>query len=186
MKLAKSVVLSATVLATLAVTNNKVFAANLALSNAKLVAPSADADISGICSDLNQCKPGEVITVLAPKGFSSRTVINDTNFDITKSVYTILPNQDIVWNPASNYSFYGNQEISPDGKTLTFSNGAFAAGTIGLFTRMNDTPVKFTVSIEGKPSPTSIPESSTTLGVIVLGYLGVMLRKRITKAAAAE
>ncbi len=84
MKLTKSVVVFATMLVTIVVTNNKVFAANLALYKAERVAPAADATISGVCSDLNQCKLGDVITVSTPKGLNSRVFRNDTNFDITK------------------------------------------------------------------------------------------------------
>ena len=54
-----------------------------------------------------------------------------------------------------------------------------------MFTRDNDTPVTFTLSLEGKPS-TPVPESSTILGVIALGCLGVMQKKRVTKIASAK
>lgn len=157
MKLKNLVVISTTVLASLVGTNTHVFAANKALSTGDLVTPPANVTISGICSHLKQCNPSKVITVKAPKGTSSRYVKNDNNFDITKTVYTILPGQDIVWDPASKFSFFKNKEISPDGKKLTFSNGVFPAGKIGLFTRVNDTPVKFTVSLEGKPRSRSVP-----------------------------
>ena len=67
MKLRKSEIIYATVLATLIGTNARVFAANTALSNGDLVTPPADVTISGVCSDLKQCKPGDVINVSAPE-----------------------------------------------------------------------------------------------------------------------
>ena len=178
MKLFKPVLISATVLAMLISNNNHVQAANLALSTGKEVTPEPNATIGGICSSLNQCKPNDLITVSAPAGTSSRYVRNDNNFDITKAVYTILPNQDVVWNPASKFSFFNKREISPDGKPLTFSDGAIKAGTVGLFTRVNDIPIKFTVSIEGKQNSVSVVEPSTIFGIgLVLGW-GTLLRLR--------
>lgn len=158
--------------------NNHVQAASLALSTGEEVNPEPNATIGGICSNLNQCNPNDVITVSAPAGTSSRYVKNDNNFDITKTVYTILPNQDITWNPASKFSFFNKQEISPDGKTLTFSDGAIKAGTVGLFTRVNDIPIKFTVSIESKYNSVSVIEPSNIFGIgIVLGW-GILSRSR--------
>lgn len=119
MKLFKPVLISATILAMLISNNNHVQAANLALSTGEEVTPEPNATIGGICSSLNQCKQNDIITVSVPAGTSSRYVKYDIDFDITKAVYTILPDQDVVWNPASKYSFFNKREISPDGKTLT-------------------------------------------------------------------
>lgn len=182
MKLAKSLLISATVLATLGVTHNKVFAANLGIAEAQLVNPPADATVIGICRNFNQCKLDDVLNQSVPQGFTSAYVNNDTGFDITKTIYTILPDQDIVWDPNSNYRFFGKRELSPDGKTIAFSDGVFPAGSTGFFTRVNDIPVRFTVSIEGK----AVPESSTTLGVIAVGCMLFMLSKRMKKAAVTE
>jgi hypothetical protein len=178
MKLLKTVLISVTILTTLVSNNNHVQAANFALSLGEEATPEPNTNIAGICSTLNQCKPNDLITVSAPAGTSSRYVRYDINFDITKAVFTILPNQDIVWNPASKYSFFNKQEISPDGKTLTFSEGAIKPGTVGLFTRVNDIPITFTVLIEGKQNSVSVIEPSTILGTGLVLVWGTLLRFR--------
>ncbi|MEH1941524.1 MAG: hypothetical protein V7L01_15080 [Nostoc sp.] len=170
--------MSATVLTTLLISNNQVQAVNLALSLGDLVTSPSDVNIAGLCVDLKQCQPGDVITVSVPEGTTSRFVKNDTNFNLSQITYTILPDQNVVWNPASKFSFFQKQEISLDGKVLTFSNGEFLSGATGLFSRTGNVPVKITVSIEGKSKYKSVSEPSVILALLGVSSLSLLLNNK--------
>ncbi|HYX15940.1 MAG TPA: hypothetical protein VE944_16540 [Nostoc sp.] len=160
------------------INDQQVLAANLALSLGDLVTPPSNTTISGLCSSLKQCQPGDIITVSVPEGTSSRYVQNDTNFNLSQITYTILPGQEVVWNPASKFSFFQKREISVDGKILTFSDGAFFSGTTGLFTRTGNVPVKITVSIEGQPKSIAVIEPSIILGLLAVSSFSLLLRNK--------
>ncbi|MBD2512404.1 hypothetical protein H6G91_35205 [Nostoc muscorum FACHB-395] len=178
MKRIKLILLSATTLTTLLISNYRVQAADFALSLGELVTPPPDTSISGLCSNLQQCQPEDVITVSVPEGTSSRYVKNDTTFNVTKATYTILSDQDVFWNPASKFSFFQKQEISLDGKVLTFSDGAFLSGATALFTRTGNVPVKITVSFQGQPKSQAVVEPSIILGLLTISTLSLLLKNQ--------
>ncbi|GET41413.1 PEP-CTERM sorting domain-containing protein [Microseira wollei] len=178
MKLKQFAFVAGTALAMLVFTSGKSQAGTL-IQNAELATPPSGATVIGECRDAGLCKPGDLLELNYRTTSSSVYAINDTAFDFTKFIYTILPGQDATWDPASTFGFFGTKEISSDGKVLTFSNGVFRAGATALFSAVNsgNTPVRTTATFEGTPAA-SVPEPTAVVGVLVAGALGTALKKK--------
>lgn len=178
MKLKQFAFVAGTALAMLVFTSGKSQAGTL-IQNAELATPPSGATVIGECSDGGLCNPGDLLNLTYDPGQGSVYAINDTAFDFTKFIYTILPGQDATWDGASTFGFFGTKEISSDGKVLTLSNGVFRAGATAFFSAVNssNTPVRATVTFEGTPAA-SVPEPTTVVGVLVAGALGSALKKK--------
>lgn len=178
MKLKQFALVAGTALAMLVFTSGKSQAGTL-IQNAELATPPAGATVIGECSDAGLCNPGDILNLTYNPGPDSVYAINDTAFNFTKFIYTILPGQDATWDDASNFGFFGTKEISSDGKVLTFSDGVFRAGATAFFSAVNsgNTPVKAKVTFEGTPAA-SVAEPTTVVGLLVAGALGSALKKK--------
>ncbi|MCM0589061.1 MAG: PEP-CTERM sorting domain-containing protein [Gloeotrichia echinulata IR180] len=189
MKLQQLACVAGTALAILVSVGDKSHAATILLQNAALATPPAGASLFRESADGGLTKPGDVTTFNYKSGISNpRFAINDSAYNFTKFVYTILPGQDATWDPASEFKSFSNSAVSADGKTLTFSNGVFASGATAVFqsaytsTLPTDqrNPVAVSLTFDG----TSVPEPATIMGSLAAAGFGMMLKKK--KLAAAS
>jgi hypothetical protein len=186
MKLKQLALVTGTTLSVLLISSTKSQATTFLLQNAELVPPPVNADI-GECSTAGLCQPGDILNLpYRPNNSGSVLAKNDSTFDFTKFIYTILPGQDAVWDPASTFSFFSSKDISADGKTLTLSDGVFAAGATARFSATNpgNTPVNVAVTFDGK----RVPEPASVLGLLVFGAGGAAsaLKKKLATSQKSE
>lgn len=168
-------------LAMVTLTSGKSQATESILQNAELATPPSGTSVLGECSNAGLCQPGDVLPLTYNPGSSSVYAKNDSTFDFTTFIYTILPGQDAVWDPTSTFNFFGTKSLSGDGKVLTFSNGVFASGATALFsatTTGGSTPVQTAITFEGTPAK-SVPEPSESAALAVLGLGGLLIKKKL-------
>ena len=181
MKLNQIASIAGLTLAVLTVSAGKGQASSLVLQNAELATPPAGATVIGECSNAGLCNPGDVLNLTYNPGFSSTYAKNDSDFDFTKFVYTILPGQDAIWDSNSTFSFFGTKNISADGKVLTLSDGVFASGATALFSAQTtgNTPVRAAITFEGT-SAKSVPEPNSSIATLaILGLSGLLVKKKL-------
>jgi hypothetical protein len=180
MKINQIGIIAALTLAMITITSGKSQATGLVLQNAELATPPSGAFVLGECSNAGLCKPGDLLNLTYDPGSASVYAKNDSTFDFTKFVYTILPNQDATWDPASTFNFFKTNSISTDGKVLTLSNGVFASGTTALFSAATtgNTPIKAAITFEGTPAIKSVPEPGNSAALAVLGLGGLLVKKK--------
>jgi hypothetical protein len=162
--------------------SSKSSAASLLLQNANLETPPAGSFVLGECADAGLCEPGDVLNLTYDPGSASTFAKNDTAFDFTKFIYTILPGQDAVWDSLSTFDFFNETEVSNDGKVLTLSDGVFASGATARFNATNsgDAIIDVAVSFEGVETT---PEPATAAGLALAGVGGFYIRRRRQPAA---
>ncbi|WP_341530404.1 PEP-CTERM sorting domain-containing protein [Nostoc sp. UHCC 0302] len=183
MKLQQFASIGAIVLATILFMSDKSQAFTIIRQDAKLATPALGTPVIGESSDAGLSKPGDVATLsYTPSSSSSVYAKNDSTYNFTKFIYTILPGQDAFWDAASTFDFFSSSEVSADGKTLTLSDGVFSAGATALFSAVsltNDplnarTPTLVNVTFDGTP----VPEPMTIIGTLAAGAFGVALKRK--------
>lgn len=168
--------LAGTTVAMLLFTTRQSDAASI-LQNATLATPPAGSTVIGECATGGLCQPGDVLNLTYNPGTSSVFATNDTDYNFTKFIYTILPGQDAVWSSQSTFDFFNKAEISSDGKVLTLSDGLFSVGATALFsaTFSGNVPVNAAVTFEGSKA---VPEPNTIAGLALVGAAGAYFRRR--------
>lgn len=181
MKLTQLAIISGLAIVSFLTINSKGMAATIINPQLDSYVPKASDTVLGTCSQVGVCFPGqEIASSTSAFPFVSK---NDSNFNVNSVFLTIDPNEDAVWgNGISN--IYKNIQISPGGKKITFNQGVIPVGEY-LFadakTIPSNTAVKFSIAFDGTP----IPESSSILGILVFGAIGIsssMRRYLIHKA----
>ncbi|MBE9227117.1 PEP-CTERM sorting domain-containing protein [Phormidium sp. LEGE 05292] len=169
--------LAGTTVVMLLFTSKQSNAASMILQNANLAIPPAGSTVIGECATGGLCKPGDVLNLTYNPGTSSVFATNDTAYNFTKFIYTILPGQDAVWSSLSTFDFFKKAEVSSDGKVLTLSDGSFSAGATALFsaTFFGNIPVNAAVTFEGSKA---VPEPNTIVGLALVGAAGAYFGRR--------
>ena len=177
MKLRQVVIIAGATLVTFASISSKGQAATEVTAELDSYIPKTGDTVLGTCSQVGLCSPSQ--TLLLSTSMFPFLSINDSPFNVTTLKLTLDPTQDAIWsNGISN--IYNNFQISPNGKTLTFSGGVIPVGEF-LFADAPTIPLKTPVGISISFTGTPVPEPTSTLGTIFFGTIaaGSLLKRQL-------